>query len=279
VGTVVDRDSGAPISGAIVRFDRSTPVATSERGRFESQYIEGGPIRVTVAAEGYEPGTADLDLPADDVSEVQVALAPAGAMIRGTVEDARGPRASATVQVFGPSEQTIETDADGAFMLEVPVGEHRLVTKPDDALATGALVEAKAGETAVVALRLLPRPDEPVEPVDGRIPLPEPLLFEPESGTPPKETARNLAPVIDLLLRRPDLEVRVAGHTDNRGDAAALQRLSEARAKAVRDLLVQKGVPPAQLSTQGYGADRPIAPNVTRRGRAQNNRVEIEVVE
>jgi outer membrane protein OmpA-like peptidoglycan-associated protein len=232
---------------------------------------------VTVAAEGYEPGSAELELPADDVSEVQVALAPAGAMVRGTVEDARGPRAGASVQVFGAAEQTVQTDEDGAFMLQLPVGEHRFVVRPDDALATGAMVEAKAGETTVVALRLLPRPDEPVEPVDGRVPLPEPLLFEPESATPPKEAARNLAPVVDLLLRRPDLDVRVAGHTDNQGDPAALQRLSEQRAEAIRDLLVRKGVPAGQLGVQGYGADRPIAPNVTRRGRAQNNRVEIEI--
>lgn len=278
VGTVVDRDSGSPIEGAIVRFDRSTPVATGDAGRFESQLLEGGPIRVTVSADGYEPGSAELDLPADEVSEVEVALAPAGAMLSGTVEGPTGPRPGVAVQIFGPAEQTIQTDETGSFRVELPVGEHRLVVRPEDALATGARVTTQAGETTVVALRLLPRPDQPLEPVDGRIPLPQPLLFEPGSAELPADAPRILAGVVDLLLTRPDLRVRVAGHTDNQGDPAELQRRSERRAEAVRDLLVREGVPEAQLSVQGYGADRPIAPNVTRRGRAQNNRVEIEVV-
>jgi OOP family OmpA-OmpF porin len=262
-----------------VRFDRSTPVATTEDGRFESQPLEGGPLRVTVAAPGYEPGTADLDLPPDERAEVEVALAPAGAMLRGTVEGPDGPRPGVAVQIFGPAEQTVETDAEGGFMLALPVGEHRLVVRPEGALATGRRVTVQAGETTVVALRVLPAPAEALAPVDGRLPLPEPLLFEANATTPPDGAERLLAGVVDLLLRQPDLQIRIAGHTDNTGEPAELQRRSLARAEAVRDLLEREGVPAAQMAVQGYGGDRPIAPNVTSRGRAQNNRVEIEVDE
>jgi len=278
VGTVVDRDSGAPIPGAIVRFDRSTPVASADDGRFSSQYLEGGPIRVTVSADGYEPGTAELELPPDDVAEVQVALAPSGAMLRGTVEGPSGPVADAAVQVYGVTEQTLRTEADGSFSLELPVGEVRLVVRPEEALATGARVEAQAGQTTVVALRLRPRPETPVEPIDGRIPLDEPIQFESGTASVPRDADAILAPVVDLLLRRPDLRLQVAGHTDNRGEPGELQALSTQRADAVIDLLRRKGVPEAQLEAQGYGGDRPLAPNLTRRGRAQNNRVELEVL-
>jgi len=277
IGTVVDRDSGEPIEGAIVRFDRSTPVATDDAGRFASQILEGGPLRVIVSAPGYEPGSAELELPSGEDSEVEVELAPAGARIRGTVEGPEGPRAGVRVAILGPEEQTVETDERGTFALPVTPGSYRLLVEPGDGMATGARIEAEAGETSAVALRIQPAPDEPLEPVDGRFPLGEPLLFEPGSVEPPADASRILAPIVDRLLRRPDLEVRIAGHTDNRGEPGELAELSRERAEAIRDVLVKDGVPESQLSVQGFGADRPITPNVTRRGRAQNNRVEILV--
>ncbi len=52
-------------------------------------------------------------------------------------------------------------------------------------------------------------------------------------------------------------------------------RLSLARAQAVRAFLAQQGVDPSRMVAEGYGPDRPIAPNTTRAGRAENRRVEL----
>lgn len=68
---------------------------------------------------------------------------------------------------------------------------------------------------------------------------------------------------------------RIEGHTDNRGNHAYNQTLSEARALAVRDWLASAGVAPGQLSAQGFSFERPIADNATDAGRAQNRRVEL----
>jgi OOP family OmpA-OmpF porin len=65
----------------------------------------------------------------------------------------------------------------------------------------------------------------------------------------------------------------VAGHTDNVGDAAANQRLSEARAYAVVALLRTMGVEGNRLAAIGYGDTRPVADNATADGRARNRRV------
>jgi len=73
-------------------------------------------------------------------------------------------------------------------------------------------------------------------------------------------------------------KIEVGGHTDNIGDAAANQTLSEQRAAAVRDYLIQSGVASDALSSKGYGQDKPVADNATEEGRNQNRRMEFTVL-
>jgi len=82
--------------------------------------------------------------------------------------------------------------------------------------------------------------------------------------------------VATAILAIPNSRWEVAGHTDNRGVAAANMRLSTARANAVKAYLVSKGVPEASLTAAGYGSQHPVAPNTTAAGRAQNRRVEMK---
>lgn len=69
----------------------------------------------------------------------------------------------------------------------------------------------------------------------------------------------------------------IAGYTDNTGDANANQQLSEKRANAVRNYLVQQGVPAERLTAVGYGEQDPIADNSTAEGRNKNRRIEFNV--
>jgi outer membrane protein OmpA-like peptidoglycan-associated protein len=71
--------------------------------------------------------------------------------------------------------------------------------------------------------------------------------------------------------------ITVEGHTDSRGSEAANQRLSEARASAVRSHMVSQGIDASKISAVGLGESRPIASNATSDGRANNRRVEIIV--
>lgn len=76
-----------------------------------------------------------------------------------------------------------------------------------------------------------------------------------------------------------NLEVIVAvGHTDSVGTEQYNQGLSERRADSVKEYLVSKGIEPGRVYTEGKGELQPIASNQTAAGRAQNRRVEIEVV-
>lgn len=81
------------------------------------------------------------------------------------------------------------------------------------------------------------------------------------------------------LAGDPGLRLAIAGHTDSTGPEGYNLRLSEARANAVRDYLVSRGVSPGALSTTGYGESTPVATNATTDGRAANRRVELTLQE
>jgi outer membrane protein OmpA-like peptidoglycan-associated protein len=87
-----------------------------------------------------------------------------------------------------------------------------------------------------------------------------------------KTTLKRIA---DQLESDPSLQLTVEGHTDSVGSEASNQKLSEARANAVREYLVTEGVTAAQITASGKGEGQPIATNKTAAGRQQNRRVEI----
>ncbi len=83
--------------------------------------------------------------------------------------------------------------------------------------------------------------------------------------------------VAGQLQRFSTLRLEVAGHTDSRGSAALNQRLSQRRADAVRDYLLEQGIAADRLTAKGYGEAFPIATNDSMAGRAVNRRVELRL--
>jgi outer membrane protein OmpA-like peptidoglycan-associated protein len=94
--------------------------------------------------------------------------------------------------------------------------------------------------------------------------------------TPASFTA--LDEVAASLVANPQVRIEIAGHTDSTGTRAKNVTLSLARAQAVRAYLATKGVAPARMVARGYGPDQPVAPNRTLAGRAQNRRVELNML-
>jgi outer membrane protein OmpA-like peptidoglycan-associated protein len=86
-----------------------------------------------------------------------------------------------------------------------------------------------------------------------------------------------LAKLSGIVLSHPGLKLAIEGYTDTTGSASFNQTLSEQRANAVRDYLVQQGLDPASVTAQGFGPANPVASNDTPQGRQQNRRVEIIV--
>lgn len=90
-----------------------------------------------------------------------------------------------------------------------------------------------------------------------------------------EETLARLDAIKEILKNYPNAKFAINGHTDNVGNPKFNQKLSEARAKAVMDFLITKGVNAANLTSKGFGASKPVKSNKTAAGRAENRRTEI----
>jgi outer membrane protein OmpA-like peptidoglycan-associated protein len=99
--------------------------------------------------------------------------------------------------------------------------------------------------------------------------------FETGRSSLTPESYAVLDQVAASLVANPEINIEVAGYTDNTGAAAVNTRLSRARAIAVRTYLARKGVAPARMIARGFGPSSPVASNATAAGRAQNRRVEL----
>jgi OOP family OmpA-OmpF porin len=85
--------------------------------------------------------------------------------------------------------------------------------------------------------------------------------------------------LVAYLNRKDDEKIELGGHTDNVGSAAKNLILSQDRANTVRAYLLTKGIDPARVTAKGYGMSKPIAPNTTADGKAQNRRTEVTILE
>jgi outer membrane protein OmpA-like peptidoglycan-associated protein len=103
------------------------------------------------------------------------------------------------------------------------------------------------------------------------------LNFDVGTTTLTAESRPTVADLAAILTAYPSAEARLEGHTDSTGEAAANKKLSEDRAAAIKQLLVEGGVAAARLTTAGYGAERPTASNDTEEGRAKNRRTELVI--
>lgn len=104
------------------------------------------------------------------------------------------------------------------------------------------------------------------------------IFFDFAKATLRPESQNELDRLAKLMMEMPNLKIEISGHTDNIGSAQFNKSLSERRAKAVVDYLIEKGISPTRLTYKGYGFDMPIATNDTEEGRQQNRRVEFKII-
>ncbi|MFN0034003.1 MAG: OmpA family protein [Saprospiraceae bacterium] len=114
---------------------------------------------------------------------------------------------------------------------------------------------------------------DPLE-VNAKIEL-RPIFFQQSKALILEESFGELERLASILLETPKLYIRIEGHTDNIGRAEDLLRLSEERAKAIRDFLMEKGCPATRIEIKGCGPKIPLNGNDSEELRAKNRRVEI----
>lgn len=135
-----------------------------------------------------------------------------------------------------------------------------------------------AGCDGVPVAANTPAPAPVVAPTAQKVVLNADTFFDFDKATI-KPEGRQILDQVAAQSAQLNLETLIAtGHTDSTGPEAYNLKLSQRRANAVKDYLVGKGVPGDRIYVEGKGEANPIASNATREGRAQNRRVEIEIV-
>ena len=105
------------------------------------------------------------------------------------------------------------------------------------------------------------------------------ILFDVNKATIKPESMNEINRIKAIMDQNPKVRYEVQGHTDGSGDAASNQKLSERRAQAIVDKMVELGVSPSRLVAVGKGESEPISSNETEAGRAKNRRVEFVVIQ
>lgn len=105
------------------------------------------------------------------------------------------------------------------------------------------------------------------------------IFFDTNKFTLRPESKTELERLRDILIENPQIRMEISGHTDSDGSAELNQKLSENRAKAVVDYLVEEGIGKIRLIYTGYGASQPVASNDTAEGKQENRRTEFKIIE
>jgi len=156
--------------------------------------------------------------------------------------------------------------------------------------ATG-MAKALCPPQASVTVKVTPPPPAPA-PTPAPAPAPPPSVpkvldkmtlrinFDTDKYNIRAADEAELKKAVDFVKKYPNSQVKIEGHTDSTASDAYNQKLSERRAEAVANYLIQKGaVKKEHISTAGFGESKPIADNETAKGRFENRRAEILILE
>ncbi len=114
---------------------------------------------------------------------------------------------------------------------------------------------------------------------EGQIAILQPILFRSGSAKIEKESMSIVTTVAKIMTEHQSiLQVRIEGHTDNKGNPDSNLRLSERRAETVMKELIKLGIDRSRLESAGYGDSRPVGSNRTEDGRTKNRRIEFRIL-
>lgn len=167
--------------------------------------------------------------------------------------------------------------ARGAMRAEMD-GEHLTLSGAVPQREIGDLIADEAqqqvGDDIRVVSRLVVRAASAVESQIARFLKLSNVEFLTNSTSFTRRGLKRLQRITTLLKANMYERFMIAGHTDSRGDAAANMALSEARARAVIEYLIEDGLPGDRFVARGFGETQPIADNATAEGRQRNRRIE-----
>lgn len=281
-GIITDAETRQPLPGVVVSVAGLKPSATDEAGAYQSLPVTGDKVKLSISREGYKTVEQEIALNAEGPTKADVALEADVKKAKFEVSATANKKpVKATIKFAGPQEATGETpEANAPAEFELPAGQYAVDAVAEGYLAQTRDVQVSPGGKMVVTFELQPQPKKVLVIFKGdKIEILQQVHFATGKATILPDSHGLLAQVVDAIIKNNVKRVRIDGHTDNRGNKATNQKLSEDRAKAVRDYLVAQGLDASRLESAGYGDAQPVAPNLTARGRELNRRVEFIVLE
>ena len=170
---------------------------------------------------------------------------------------------------------SLQTDETGHYFITLPVGRDYTFSVNRKGYLYFSENYALSNNPADSTYRK----DIPLQPIELNATMElKNILFETNSAQLQDISIIEINKLLQLLNENPALKVRINGHTDNVGKPADNLKLSAARAKAVVDYLLSKGISADRVTFKGFGDTVPVAANTTEAGRALNRRTEFVVV-
>jgi len=266
--------------GAITSYELSSSPSLSGRVDLITKYVPGrsGIVGVQFHKENFSVGFS-YDFPLFKKNIGNLGAIEVGVELRGLVDPRVKAKAKAnarrkkqtperkqpvtaskpkTEQITNASN-TQKQDSTSTQPKQVPALKENLQHKQDSVLAL-----AEAGKIKHEAL------------IIERVTLH--FNFEFNSSTLDEESSKYIDELAEALNDNPHLSVKLVGHTDNIGSARFNERLSLQRANALKARLVEHGIDPARIVTEGKGMREPLNNNETEEERAKNRRVELTIL-
>lgn len=284
VGQVLD-PQGNPIPDAQIRFPGLTTnaIVTDAQGSFTSYRFPPGTVTVQVVIDGQVAREATAEVTDGEDTDLTIQLdeapAPPTGIVRGAFTDATGKPVQVSMKVQGEGvDESFDSTPGGEIALELYAGDYKArVTAPKYKAKAITFSVPEDGEVELKEQLELDKPPEtPLVVARGRsLRIRRKIRY---SGVDVAESSHEVLDQLATFLEyHPEYAtIEIGVHTDDRG---AAMRRSEARAEAVKNYLVSKGISANRIQTKGYGASRPVAVNLTASGRAKNNRTIISVTD
>jgi outer membrane protein OmpA-like peptidoglycan-associated protein len=274
-GFVLD-EGYLPIAKAqvLVAGDNEFITFTNDAGYFIFDDLIPGKYNIVITRYGYEPENLDVKVSKDELNELNIVLRKSekqGGLVSGVVVDFVTKKPLVVDVMVTDLGLTTTTDSSGHFSFEnLNRATYLLKFMAMDYITSHTDVTVLPDETAEIVVHLIK---------GGTVITLEGIEFEFGKAIIKKQSTSTLDWAAAILTNHPEIEVEIQGHTDSIGTAEANLKLSQARAGAVRDYLIDiHMIEPVRLIPIGYGMKKPIADNATEAGRAKNRRVDFVVM-
>ena len=278
--SVVDERTNEPIDGAFVetRGAESDKIAMrlkqiSAKG-FKQRHAVGA-FKAEASADGYHPATQLFEIEkVGSTTYVTIALKPCPTFRVRVTNAETGQVIPATVQILktGAEEPSysLQTDSiNGSARQQLAEGAQYMLRINQMGYDGVEMAIANIGDSMNVALKPIKKGEKFVV---------KNLFFATNKTRILSRSEEALNDLFMYLDRNPQVRIKIIGHTDSVGKDEANQKLSDGRANAVMNDLIERGISADRIEAEGRGETQPIDTNDTEEGRQNNRRVEIEIL-